>query len=133
MPIYEYVCNKCRHKFSVLVRSAGEAGNASCPRCHGVETSRIFSTFSVRSKTDKDVYEDILGDEQLTKGMLSGNPRALAQWNKKMSQGMEQESAPEYDDMLERMEAGEMPAQEMMQELKGEKPERSAEAGEEES
>ncbi len=127
MPIYEYVCKKCRHKFSVLVRGAGEASNAACPRCHCVETSRVFSTFSVRSKTDKDVYEEILGDEQLTRGMLSGDPTALARWNKKMSQGLEQESGPEYDEMLERMEAGETPTQEMMQELKGEKPEKSRE------
>ena len=133
MPIYEYVCNKCRHKFSVLLRGAGEAGSAACPRCHGTETSRLFSTFSVRSKTDKDIYEEILGDERLTSGMMSGDPKALAQWNKKMSQGLDQESGPEYDEMLERMEAGEAPTQEMIQELKGEKPEKSGEAGEEKS
>lgn len=132
MPIYEYICQKCRHKFSILVRSTGDAGNA-CPRCRSEETRRLFSTFSVRSKTDKEIYEEILGDEQLTRGMLTGDPKALAQWNKKMSQGLEQGSAPEYDEVLERMESGEMPTQKMMQELKGEEPETSGSAGEEKS
>jgi len=39
--------------------------------------------------------------------MLADDPRALAEWNKRMSQGAE--VAPEYEEMVERMEKGEMP------------------------
>lgn len=130
MPIYEYLCHKCHHKFSILVRSPGESSTPPCPRCQCQETSRVFSVFSVRGKTDKDIYEDILGDQQLTRGMLSEDPRSLAEWNRRMSQGLDQETAPEYEEMLERMEKGEMPSPEMMQELKGEKPEKVEEEGE---
>jgi hypothetical protein len=62
----------------------------------------------VRSKTYKDVYEDILSDSQLTRGMLVDDPKALAEWNRRMSQG--EEVAPEYEEMIDRMEGGEMPA-----------------------
>lgn len=130
MPIYEYVCQKCRHKFTILVKSPPESGLTPCPHCHCQETSRVFSVFSVRGKTDKDVYEDILGDERLTRAMLSDDPRAMAEWNRRMSQGVEQETAPEYEEMVERMEKGEMPTSEMMKELKGEKPEESEAEGE---
>jgi hypothetical protein len=41
--------------------------------------------------------------------MLADDPRALAEWNKRMSQG--EEVAPEYEEMVERMEKGEMPAE----------------------
>jgi hypothetical protein len=41
--------------------------------------------------------------------MLADDPRALAEWNKRMSQG--EEVAPEYEEMIERMEKGEMPAE----------------------
>jgi hypothetical protein len=58
-------------------------------------------------KTYKDIYEDILTDSRLTKGMMSNDPKALAEWNRRISQG--EPVAPEYQDMLERMERGEMP------------------------
>ena len=67
---------------------------------------RLFSSFAVH-KTDRDVYEDILNDSQLTAGMLNDDPRALAEWNKKMSRG--EKSAPEYEEMIEQMERGQMP------------------------
>ncbi len=133
MPIYEYVCQKCHHQFSLLVRAPKGDVSPVCPRCRCQETSRIFSVFSVRGKTDKNVYEDILSDQQLTRGMLSEDPRALAEWNKKMSQGTDYETAPEYSEVLERMEKGEMPTPEAIQELRGENPEKGMEEGEEES
>jgi hypothetical protein len=58
-------------------------------------------------KTDKTVYEDILGDSHLTRGMLNDDPRALAEWNRRMSRG--EKVAPEYAEMLDKMEQGEMP------------------------
>jgi len=81
----------------------------SCPQCGNDTLRRLFSTFSVRSKTYKDVYEDILSDAQLTRGMLADDPKALAEWNRRMSQG--EEVAPEYEETIERMEKGEMPAE----------------------
>jgi hypothetical protein len=41
--------------------------------------------------------------------MLADDPKALAEWNRRMSQG--EEVAPEYEETIERMEKGEMPAE----------------------
>jgi hypothetical protein len=81
----------------------------SCPQCGNDTLRRLISTFSVRSKTYKDVYEDILSDSQLTRGMMADDPRALAEWNRRMSRG--EELAPEYEDMLGKMDKGEMPSE----------------------
>ena len=62
-------------------------------------------------KTYKDVYEDILSDRELTQGMMRDDPRALAEWNRRMSQG--EKVAPEYEEMTERMERGEQPAKQI--------------------
>ena len=62
-------------------------------------------------KTYKDVYEDILSDRELTQGMMRDDPRALAEWNKRMSQG--ERVAPEYEEITERMERGEQPAKQI--------------------
>ncbi|MBI4333959.1 MAG: zinc ribbon domain-containing protein [Chloroflexi bacterium] len=122
MPIYEYVCQKCRHKFSILVRGPRNGETPSCPRCQSPETRKVFSTFSVRGRTDRDVYENILEDPQLTRGMLADDPRALAEWNRRMSQGTDEETAPEYEEVLESMDRGEAPSPETLQGLKGEVP-----------
>ena len=61
------------------------------------------------SKSSSAIYEGILNDSQLKKGMLQNDPRALAEWNRRMSGG--EKVAPEYQDTVERMEHGEMPAE----------------------
>lgn len=58
-------------------------------------------------KTYRDVYEDILSDRELTQGMMRDDPRAIAEWNKRMSSG--EKSPPEYEEMTDRMERGEWP------------------------
>ncbi len=77
-----------------------------CPQCGSPDLHRLFSTFAVR-KTYRDIYEDILSDTNLTRGMLANDPRALAEWNRRISR--DEPVAPEYQEMLERMERGEMP------------------------
>ena len=41
-------------------------------------------------------------------GLMNNDPRSLAEWNKKMSGG--EPIAPEYQETMERMERGDMPA-----------------------
>ena len=105
MPIYEYRCDNCHRRVSILVRSSSESP-VICPSCGSIELNRLFSTFSVR-KPDQAIYEDILSDKQPVRGLQSNDPCALAGWNKRMSRG--EEVAPEYEDMLGKLEAGEMP------------------------
>lgn len=41
MPIYEYECTRCAHRFE-LKRSFSENNPASCPQC-GCDAQRVFS------------------------------------------------------------------------------------------
>jgi hypothetical protein len=92
---------------SLLVR--GASTTLACPRCGSADLSRLFSTFAMR-RTDQDIYEGILSDNQLIRAMEGNDPRALAEWNRRMSRGMDTDSTePEYQDVVERMERGEMP------------------------
>ena len=45
MPIYDYECKKCGHKFE-LRRSFNDDGSACCPECEG-DAERIFSPVPV--------------------------------------------------------------------------------------
>jgi putative FmdB family regulatory protein len=105
MPVYEYRCNNCRRRISLYVRSLSERPEPVCPNCGSQNLTRLFSTFA-RLKTDKDVYENILSDSDLVKGMMANDPRALVEWSRRM-EGTEGEKSPEYEEMMERMERGE--------------------------
>jgi putative FmdB family regulatory protein len=105
MPIYEYWCDSCRRVVSSYRRNSS-AAQPPCPRCGSSELKRIFSTFSVQ-KTYRDVYEDILSDRGLSQGMMHDDPRAIAEWNKRMSGG--EKPSPEYEEITQRMEGGEWP------------------------
>lgn len=53
------------------------------------------------------MYEDILSDRELSQGMMRDDPRAIAEWNKRMCSG--EKSPAEYEEITERMERGEWP------------------------
>ena len=107
MPIYEYLCHSCKHKFTLYLRTFMQV-TPRCPLCNENNTQRLFSTFAMH-KTDKAIYEDILNDPQLTKGMIHDDPKSLAEWNQRMSRG--EKVPPEYEDMIGKMERGEIPSE----------------------
>ena len=47
MPIYEFICKKCKHEFEELVMSTSEKIN--CPDCGSKRIERAMSTFSYSS------------------------------------------------------------------------------------
>lgn len=108
MPLYEYRCNSCHRRVTLLVRESSP--QLACPQCGGQDLSRLFSTFAIK-RTYMDDYESILNDSRMVNGLERDDPRALAEWNRRMSRGLDEDSGPEYKEMLERMEKGEVPPQ----------------------
>lgn len=49
MPIYEYTCTACGHRFELLSR-ARNADKARCPECGALKTERALSVFATRSE-----------------------------------------------------------------------------------
>lgn len=46
MPIYEYRCRRCDHKFEVLQKLGEGGAGLECPVCREKSPERIFSVFS---------------------------------------------------------------------------------------
>lgn len=46
MPIFEYKCENCNHKYEALVKTAAAAEDIGCPVCNSTEKKKLFSTFS---------------------------------------------------------------------------------------
>jgi len=43
MPIYEFDCQQCHHRFETLVRSDS---HPSCPECHSTQLEKLLSVFA---------------------------------------------------------------------------------------
>ncbi len=113
MPLYEYWCSHCKRRFDIYL-AAFNSAVPPCPRCGRSGLERRFSTFTT-VRTSKALYEGILNDQQLVQGMQRNDPRALAEWNKRMSGG--EKVAPEYEETVERLEHGEMPGKPVGEDL----------------
>jgi len=51
MPLYEYECQDCGERFTMLQGySAGKSGY-TCPECGGRQTRRVLSSFAVAAST----------------------------------------------------------------------------------
>lgn len=108
MPIYEYRCAKCRRRVDIFVQGFSPPTTPSCTKCGSKELSRIYSSFAVRrSKNDKGVYDEILSDSKLTSGLMRNDPRALAEWSRKMARATGEDVTPESEELLSRLDAGE--------------------------
>ena len=47
MPIYEYCCKQCAHRFEDLVKAAGVREVVVCPECDNRDVMRLPSVFGV--------------------------------------------------------------------------------------
>ena len=46
MPLYDYECRGCGHRFEALVRPSSPA---ACPSCEGTDLEQLLSLFAVSS------------------------------------------------------------------------------------
>jgi putative FmdB family regulatory protein len=112
MPIYEYRCHGCRRRVSVFFRSFNSTGAPVCPHCGSTDLTKLVSRFAVM-KSEESRLEDLADPSNL--GDLDENdPKSIARWARKMGQEMGEDLGPEYEEMIDRMEAGEMPDDEEM-------------------
>jgi putative FmdB family regulatory protein len=108
VPIYEYRCGACRRRVQVFFRSfSAVTETATCPHCQSPELQRIPSRVArVRSESD---YEDFLTDPSNIESLDHEDPKAMAQWARRMGEAAGVEMDGDYEEMLEAMESGEDP------------------------
>ena len=107
MPIYEYRCGSCRRRVQVFFRSFSSVGSAKCPNCQSTDLQRVPSRVTIgRSESS---YEDFLSDPSNLDSVDYENPRAMADWARRMGEAAGVEMDNDYEDMLDQMASGEDP------------------------
>jgi putative FmdB family regulatory protein len=109
MPIYEYRCQDCRRRTSVLWRSFSEAEvePPQCAHCGSSNLVRLISRVAVLH-SEESRLED-LADPSSLAGLDENDPKSIARWMRKMSGEMGEDLGPEFDDVVDRLEAGQSP------------------------
>ena len=108
MPIYEYRCNKCKKKVSVLTLRVSETVDPECDRCGSKDLSRLMSRFA--TVKSEEARLDALADPGSLSGLDENDPKSMARWMRKMGKEMGEEfSGDGFDQMVDEMEAGNMP------------------------
>jgi len=112
MPIYEYRCHDCKRRVSIFWRSFGdlEKENAMphCPRCGGTNLTRLISRVAVvRSEASR--MNDMEDPGSVLDGLDENDPKSIARWMRRMSQETDEELGPEFNEVVDRLEAGQNP------------------------
>lgn len=107
MPIYEFLCQKCHMKFSVLVPKPTERVEVRCPDCDGSDLKRVVSTFSYH-KSMKTIHEES-GEPQAPGTDYYKDPRNIGRWVEKKFQEMGVDMPEHIQNEIAAAREGELP------------------------
>lgn len=106
MPIYEYRCESCKRRYSVLNRSFSEIKEPICTHCGSADCTRLISQVTFVKSWD-DFMKGLPSWESMT-DFDENDPRSVAQALRRMKDATGEEIGPEGEEMLAAMDAGEM-------------------------
>jgi putative FmdB family regulatory protein len=52
MPVYEFLCRDCDHRYEDLVPMSTELLDQACPECRSGDVAKLYSPFSVSAKRE---------------------------------------------------------------------------------
>jgi putative FmdB family regulatory protein len=105
MPIYEYRCEDCKRKTSVLTLRISEKVDPSCEHCGGRRLRRLMSRFATL-KSEEDRLEG-LADPTNLGGLDENDPKSMARWMRKMGKELGEDVAgDDFGEMVDEIEAG---------------------------
>ena len=108
MPTYDFICNKCEKRFDVFL-TFSEYGKKTvhCTHCQSDNVRRRMTKVRI-AKSDESRLESAADDFSGMDG-IENNPQALAKMMKKMGGEMGKDLPAEFNDVVDRLEAGQSP------------------------
>lgn len=108
MPTYDYRCGKCQTRSSFFM-SYAEYGKKTlkCPHCGSTQLKRVIGR--VRVAKSEDARMETLADPSNFAGLDENDPKSMAKMMRKMGSEMGEDMGPEFNEAIDRLEAGESP------------------------
>ncbi len=95
MPIYEYDCQGCRRRVSLLVRSLASTEAPRCPRCDSAELTRLMSR--VATPKAEDARLEAAADPSQLGDLDENDPGSVARFVKRMGAEMGEDLGDDLD------------------------------------
>jgi len=104
MPIYEYNCNDCKKKVSILFLSMSEVENQDtvCPECGHKNLERLVSGVSVIKGTKNQ-------KKKKSAKIQRNDPKSLAETMRNESRKSKRDYGDDFKEVAQRLEKGENP------------------------
>ena len=108
MPTYDFICNNCGQRFDMFLTFA-EYGRKkiSCIHCKSRNIRRRMT--KVRIARSEESRMDSMADGFSGFEGLENDPKSMGRMMRKMGKEMGEELPPEFDDVVDRLEAGQSP------------------------
>ena len=108
MPIYEYICQKCKRKTGIFMRMTAIQLDPACPACGATGMERVISSFAILKSTAT-VHEE---SGEPGPGMSADyykDPRNIGRSLEKQFKNMNMEIPSEIQNSIERAREGVLP------------------------
>ena len=108
MPTYDFICNNCEKRFDVFI-TFNEYGKRTvhCIHCESGDIRRRMTKVRI-ARSEESRMESAANDFSGFDG-IENDPKALGQMMRKMGTEMGEDLPPEFDDVVDRLEAGQSP------------------------
>jgi putative FmdB family regulatory protein len=105
MPIYEYQCDKCHRRTSVLTMRVSAKTAAVCDHCGSKKMRRLMSRFAMPRSEESRM--DALADPSKLGDLDEKDPKSVARMMRRMGKEMGDEFAgPEFNEAVNEIESG---------------------------
>jgi putative FmdB family regulatory protein len=108
MPTYDFICNDCEKRFDVfLTFREYDEKTVYCAHCQSKNVRRRMTKVRI-ARSDASRLESAADDFSGMEG-VENDPKALAHMMRKMGGEMGEELPAEFNDVVDRLEAGQSP------------------------
>ena len=105
MPIYEYECDKCHRRSSVLTTRVSEKVDPVCRHCGSPKLSRLMSRFAMPKSEEARL--EALGNPSQFSDLDENDPKSVGRMMRKMGKEMGEDiDGAEMEEAIEEMERG---------------------------
>ena len=97
MPLFEYRCEGCSKRFTLLVGMVAQPASQCCPRCGGTNLRKLISRFAI-ARSEDEMLDDMTDPSSVGD---PDDPRAMANWMRQVSREMGEDLGDDFDELVE--------------------------------